>query len=708
MGAIADQRHKRKVQHYSPSSEERELVQYIAEQVAMGEAQRQGWAKNAWLGLSYYLGHQYARWDDRTARLRNDTPKRYDRRMVLNQTAPLVDTVVAKLTMHKPGWFVPPQTSSEEDIAKADACTKRLDYEYRQQGLRTQGIELVRWAVITGVGIARVSWSPLEGEKFTAADGTEVTPGEPSFEVCSPFMTYFDPGGNDSRMRDTRWAAEVRYMHVDDLDALYPKKGKFVTPDTSVSGDNFSASLLNEYQGRDANTHTSDLTDRVKVTAYYERSSPRHAKGLYAVVANGMVLDKGELPFDMLPFAIIRFLATPGKLFGIGLPERVRAAQDMVNEQISQRLKAVALTAAPKWTAEDNSIRSNAITSEPGEVIFHKPGTPPPRPAQQPQVSPQHEALERAGIAYMRDIAGVSDISLGAVPSGISGRAAQYQAEQDASKFAPVSGGIENAYERIGSLMLRHVHAYGLPEQLLRIVGEDRRVEVVEFYTDDITSYDVRVTEGSMAVRHPSVERESAMMSFDRGLFGDKTNPENIAKAREAMGMSNSDFIYGNNDSETLYAKEENYKFLNGGDSEPMPYEDHAAHIFTHRKALQSVEFRDLPPEQKMKLILHVAKHERIAWAVSNGKPWWVDLLGPVEMTPPAVAPSAPPQQAQVEEAEMEEAEMEEAEGPSFPLDEPEGFTPPGALPQVSPRGPGVAEFDNAPNEPELPQPGSE
>lgn len=705
MGAIADQRAKRKVLHYSPKPEEAELVRYINDQVQMGETQRQSWAKDAWLGLAYYLGHQYARWDDRSARLRNDTPKRYDRRMVLNQTAPLVDQVVSKLTMHKPGWFVPPQTGTEEDIAKADACTKRLEYEYRQQGLRTQNIELVRWAVITGVGIVRVTWNPLEGEKYTAEDGTEVTPGEPSFDVCSPFMTYFDPGGNDPRMKDTRWVAEVRYMHVDEVDALYPGKGKFVQPDTSVAGDNFSASLLNEYQGRDSNTRTSDLTDRVKVTAYYERSSPRHEKGLYAVTAGGMLLDEGELPFDMLPFAIVRFIATPGRLFGVGLPERVRAAQDMVNEQISQRLKAVALTAAPKWTAEENSIKSTAITSEPGEVIFHKPGTPPPRPAQQPQVSNQHEALERAGIMYMKDIAGVSDISLGAAPSGLSGRAAQYQAEQDASKFAPVSGGIENAYERIGSLMLRLIREYGPPEQQLRIVGEDRRVEVIEFYSSDITSYDVRVTEGSMAVKHPSVERESTLLSWERGLFGDKTNPENIAKAREAMGMSNNDYVYGNNDSETLYAKEENWKFLNGGTSQVMPYEDHSAHIFTHRKALQSVEFRNLPAEEKMKLILHTAEHEKIKYATDNGKPWWLDLLGPVEMTQPVVQ-VPPPGQPQVEEAEY-------AEEPEYPMDEREGpeqggYTIPGSLPQISPRGPGIGDFDNSPNEPELPQPGQE
>ena len=649
------------------------------------------------------MGHQWARWDQKSSRIVNDNPKRYDRRMVLNQTAPLVDTVVAKLTMHKPGWFATPQSGSEEDIAKADACTKRLDYEYRRQGLRSANIELTRWAVITGVGIVRVTWNPLGGEKFTGEDGTEVLPGEPSFDVSNPFLTYFDPGGNNPTLKDTRWAAEVRYMHVDEIDALYPKKGKYVQPDTSVAGDNFSAQLLSEYQGKDSNTKTSDLTDRVKVTAYYERSSPkRHKNGLYVVVANGIVLDQGDLPFDLLPFAIVRFIATPGKLFGLGLPERVRAAQDMVNEQISQRLKAVALTAAPKWTAEENSIKATAITSEPGEVIFHKPGTPAPRPAQQPQVSPQHEALERAGVMYMKDIAGVSDISLGAVPSGISGRAAQYQAEQDASKFAPVSGGIEDAYARIGSMMLQLVHAYGPPEQQLRIVGEDKRVEVVEFYSSDITSYDVRVTEGSMAVKHPSVERETTMMSFDRGLYGDKANPENIARARRDMGMSDNDYVYGNNDAETLYAKEENFKLLNGGDSEPMPYEDHAAHIFTHKKALQSVEFRNLPDEQKRKAILHLAKHMKYQFTAENGGQWWVDLLGPAEITPPVVqppAPGAPP----VQEAEV-------VDDDSYPMDEREqgGFTIPGSMPQISPRGPGVAEFDNEPNEPELAQPGQE
>lgn len=697
MSAITDARNaramkRRQKQNYNPGRDESEMVQFVCDQVAAGEDARQNWSQNAWLGLSYTQGHQWARYDQSKRRILNDTPKRYEYRMVLNHTAPICDTLVAKLTQHKPGWFCVPQSNEEADIAKADACTRRLEYEYRVQNMRTRGVDLVRWAVQTGTGIYRVSWDPTAGDPFVDPDtGETIIPGQPSVEVVPPLLTYFDPGCTQPDLRDCRWVAEIRYLHIDEVEARWPK-GKYVQPDTCVHGDNFSAQLLNDHRA-DPGKKNLDLSDRVKVIAYYERSSKRHPKGLYVVTANGMVLEETELPFDILPFVLIRFYASPGKLFGQGIPERARATQDMINHQISKRLQAVALVAAPKWTAEEGSIKQSAITSEPGEVIMHRPGTPRPQPANPPQVSPQHAALTAEGIAMMREICGVNDISLGSVPAALSGRAAQWQAEQDASKFAPISGEIEEAYARLGSLMLRMIHAYAPPQQTLRIIGEDKRVETIEFHTSDITSYDVYVTEGSMAVKHPSVMRETVLLGWRDGLYGDKSNPDNIANARKDMGWGNTDYLYGNNDAETNYAKEENYLFLNGSSSTVMPWEDHAKHVFCHRKALMSTEFRRLPPEQQMAFATHVAEHEKRAFEASQGKPWFVELVGPPDLAPPEQpeqgAPPAAPEQQNYDD-------IEEAFGPDeFDEDE-----------QSSVRGPGVSNYDTAPDEPELFEPG--
>lgn len=708
---------------------------FIHAQVARGEKERRWFNEQAWLGVAYFAGRQWARYDSANGRLYDQPPADGEIRRVINYIQPTVLSVVAKLTQHQPGWLVAPGTSDESDVEAARASDKLLEFEWYETGMRTKLPQALTWAACTGVGIVRVGWDADAGDEYeeddvegpghdgTAAheqpEGETVDPSEvgmnearqdaedsarapasktkktgaPKLFVCNPFNTILDPGGTEQDLSDTRWVAEIRYLPLDEVRDTWVN-GKHCSADACASTDIYAEQLLRDLQ-KDASSPTEYLADRVRVIYYYERPSSRYKHGVYAVCTQGVMLEVvEELPCGELPFSIVRFNAVPGKLYGLGMVGAARDPQDIVNEQITKRLQTVALIAAPKWTAEEDSISATAIDSEPGEVIMFKKNTQRPVPVPPPPISPEHERLERSAIDHIRQVTGVNEVTQGIIPGGISGRAAQWMAELDATKLSLVSGEIEAMCAKLGMLILKFWHSYTTVGRTLKVLGQNNRLEVLEFHASEIKSFDVRVQPNSMRVRHPSTKREETLLSWQSGGYGDPKNPEAIAQFRKDMEMGSLDYVQGNKDSESTYAKEENFAYNQGVESEPQPYEDHDTHIREHKAMLMSVEFRNQPRELQAALALHLAKHFKMKASAAAGVPWWDAMLGAPPAPPtttgggPAPTPQPvppPPTEAVYGPTDPPGMQPARAGGP--------GIAQMGSgMPQI--RGPGVAQTD--------------
>lgn len=730
----------------------RKVCAAIAQQVAAGERAREQWYADAWVFLCYYVGRQWVTFD-RGLRRPQDMPRApYEVRIVLNYTKVAVDAAVAKLTQHQPGWLCPPTTEDERAVEQARACEKLLDYLWHQLGMRPKIQELVKWAAVTGLGVARVSFdsaatdllggpdqpgeSPDPMAEFMGGsielevdeDGREIefkmasdavagapspsgVAGFPTFEVISPMSVVFDPGATRANLSDARWASELRWLHIDEIRERWPDTGRAVKVGQSSGVDsNIAAVVLQDFLGGSLSSSREALTlDRTLVVFYYERPSPRHPKGWYVVVAGDVVLEEHhELPAGRLPFVVVRFGQVPGRMYGQGLVEGAKSPQDVLNQQASAQVEMTRLHAAPKWAAEISSINQSAITNRPGEILWYAKGTAPPQPIPPVPISPQHEALQQASIQHIREITGVNEISLGIVPGSISGRAAQWMAELDATKLSLVTSELEEAMSVAGGMLLRLWRDYMPPQTTINVLGEQSNLEAWVFNSEDITTTSVRVVVGSMSVKHPSVKRETVITLAGIGAYGDIVgDPEARARLLREMEFGTPDWTAGEADAEARDQREENYQILtapiqfapDGSVISPVtvyPWQDHAAHIRELRLLLAGVDLRNAEVERFEVARKHLAEHEGWLSLQRQGYEWWTEF--------------APELAARVQPAAPQPVEVPPEQGAMLPPDvapiDPSTGLPVDAFgqemvasPQMSPemvnaRGPGVPVLD--------------
>lgn len=672
------------------------LAESVRKQVAAGETARQRWYSDAWVHLCYYTGRQWVEFDRSLSRPRERAKAPYEIRMVLNYTKTAVDAATAKLTQHQPGWLCPPVSDDERDVENARACERLLDYLWYQLQCRSKIQELVKWAAVTGVGVARVDFDSAATDTLggpdvageVTAQGGEIkmeveTPegdvelsggaffdvsaspsgpsGFPTLEVIPPFSWICDPGSTRKDLSDARWCIERRYVHIDEIRERWPETGRAVQVSESMGNDSTMGVLLQDFLGGEGQVTTEGLVlDRTEVLFYYERPSTRHPRGYYVAIAGDVVLEEHhELPAGRLPFVVIRYGAVPGRMYGQGIVEACRPVQDVINSQLSMRLEVVRKHAAPHWSAEIGSVSQNAITNKPGAIIYHAKGSAPPQQIPPPPISPQHEALEAAGVQHIREISGINEISLGIVPGSISGRAAQWMAELDATKLSLVTSELEEAMSTLGGMLLKLWRDYMPPESTIAVLGDNSKLEMWAFNSQAITTTTVRVLSGSMSVKHPSVKRETLVVMASQGVFGNLANdPEARARYLREMEFGTPDWTSGEADAESRYQREENYALLNGdlvfdevgNVIGPLvrvdPWQDHAAHIRELRLLLGSEEIREREVERFELARRHLAEHEGWLSLQRGGYEWWKEYAPELAAKMQSMAPQAQPEAA--------------------------------------------------------------
>lgn len=701
-----------------------------------GDDARQGWHANAWIHLCYYMGHQWVDYDRGLNRPRELPKARGEQRMTLNYTKVSVDAAVAKLSQHQPAWLVPPATDDERDVENARACGQLLDYLWHQLQCRSKVQELIKWAAVTGIGIMRVGFDSaavdtlggpdapqlpdesvidVEGPGFeveieAASQGNPSGPsGFPTLEVVPPFGVVFDPGAVRKDLSDARWVIERRWLHIDEIRERWPENGRYVkAAGTDGSGTGAASILMQDFLGTPTESSRAGMTmDRAEVWFFYEKPSRRFPGGRCVTATENVILEEHhELPAGRLPFVVVRYGSVPGRFYGQGIVEAVRPAQDMLNKQISARLQVVEYHSAPVWAVEVGSLTST-IGTRPGGKIEYNKGSTPPAPIPPPPISPQHEALENAAVQHIREISGINEISLGIVPGSISGRAAQWMAELDATKLSLVTSEIEEAMAVLGGMLLRLWRDYMPPETTISVLGKSSKLEAWAFENTAITSTSVRVLPGSMSVKHPSVKRETVVMLNAQGAYGDTVNdPKAQARLFRELEWGTPDWTEGEADSESKTQREENYLILTttiefddaGGVVLPVkaePWHDHAAHIQEIRMLLQSDELRNAEVERFEIARRHLAEHEGYASLIGQGWQWWTEYAPDIQAlgAPPAAPAPAMPQAVEAPPLPGQEPPIDPATGlPMDPFGGPMTEAPMADL--VGARGPGVSAFD--------------
>ena len=643
---------------YTPTVEQRKIATYVQHQVATSREAQRNDAVRTILRMMFWLGRQ---WDDVDlnglgARL-IDRQIVDDDRVVYNYVRAAVNSMVARLTENKPIVTVSPSTTDEDDREKARGCNHLVDHLWENLELQEDIKECVQWMVIAGLGTLKVSWDPTLGDPQETEDTSEeaqgvraagievpprtTKPGGLVGEALSPDEWGRDPGAK--KMKNARWAWHEAILHIDEIRERWPEFGMYVVPDAGLTRDRFTTtSLRNLYDPTDARPK-----DRARVIEYFERPSPRRPQGRYAVVSGDVTLQAEDvLPLGELPFIVARHNAVPGKLHGDGAVEDLFTPQKQINEKNAQRKATTDRMANPPWIAPLGSLVNGEPEGVPAELIeFNPRAGPPPRQAQVPPLPREHGEIASENVTHIFEIAGITDLARGRIPSGLSGRSIGMATDLEASLLGPTIRELQKLVRQLAIRMLTYWRRYCPLPVTLRVMGRGRLSETIEFHASDVPfDLDVKVSEDSMLPRHKSYKREQTLMFIERGMYGDVVNdPKARAKAWKSREFGEID-DEDDTDGEKIYAREEHAVFLGaverwvaegaieGTFVAPLGVradEDHATHEDVHSEWSLTGDFRRLPPECQRAFLAHRAEHSLIAWKAAQGQDWWVEFLSP-------------------------------------------------------------------------------
>jgi len=641
-GVITKEYSEKDVKTYNPTEKESKTVEYVRDQWQASEDAKQLIIENTWVGLAFYTGRQWARYNRVTRLLTEDNPPPWRVRMVLNYILPTVETLAGKLTENRPGFIAVPASDDEDDTEAARQSERLLMFLWHELGMQQKIHEAVKWMAVSGTAFFKCWWDTELGESYEFDEarvdetieylqglGVEV-PGQteqrktglPVVDVLSPLEVGWDPGAKD--MDTCRWMIHANMLHIDEVRDRWPDKGKYVKPSVSSESEMQSQQILREFSRNSATTE-SPLMDRTMVLEYFEKPSPRHPEGYYAIVAGDIVLEEQEfLPYKKLPFMVMRHNTVPGRLAGEGVVTPLIPAQKELNKSVSQRIENKNLHAQPKWRAEKGSVDRQSFTDEPGEIIFYnRTAARPPEPLPPPPLSPEHRLLEKEQIEHITNLSGISDVARGDIPSQISGRAIGLISDMDTTRHGPSVRELEHAIERMAEMWLWMWREYMPIPATIQVIGTNHALEVLEFHASQIKTTRVRVQSNSMLPKMASYRREQIMQMYQVGMLGNPQDPATSVKARKLMEFGEIDSIYGDASKDRNYAREENYLLRTGHVPDVSPWEDHITHIDVHLDFMKTVDFRLLPTEVQANIERHVAWHYYAESQQRQGVPWW-------------------------------------------------------------------------------------
>lgn len=207
--------------------------------------------------------------------------------------------------------------------------------------------------------------------------------------------------------------------------------------------------------------------------------------------------------------------------------------------------------------------------------------------------------------------------------------------------------------------------------RLLHMIGENGKTDLVTFREDDYdwdNDFVPEVYSGRPMSRSARISEVIEFMGAQ--MFTDDIAAE---RARKLLG---EEYAYATTSDpfpeDRARAKRENLEHLRDPSAvlQAQTYDTHRIHIEEHRKYMRTVEFENLPPEQRQTMMMHDELHELMAMgaegAASGGEQQQQPMQPGPEGAPPGVEsppsggasldPAPPP--SVTEFAQMDEAQQ--------------------------------------------------
>ncbi|MBO4262402.1 MAG: hypothetical protein J5903_01305 [Clostridia bacterium] len=542
---------------------------------------------------------------------------------VYNHIAPIMDTRISRLTRTYPLMSVRAATSDEADLKTAKITTSILNSTWSRIDMNAALREATMWSEVCGTAFYEVVWNGNKGREIGEVDGTKVKEGDVSVTVVSPFGIFPDSMSANG-LEDCKSVIHARAMHIADVEARYGVK--LTGKDVDIYG------LCVEGAGENGDETVAH--DSVVVIERFERPSADYPCGRVIAVAEDKLLYLGELPYFNgedgsrdIPFVMQRSILVAGRFFGESIVERLIPLQRSYNAVKNRKQEFLNRLSMGVFAVEDGSVDVDEFAEEglsPGRVVVYRQGTRPPTLLGAGNVPMDFVYEEERLTNEFILISGVSEFSrTSQIGSNISsGTALQLLIEQDDARLLTTTEQILSAVRKIAKHIIRLFKQFAADGRIMRIAGENGKVETCYFNSSDVSSDDVIFDTENQLNFTPAQKKSAVYELIGTGLLNDENgrlDERTKGKLLEILGFGSIDNVRDVDRLHAAKAEKENI----AGFKEEVPideYDDHEIHLAEHTRFLLSEESEAVRNNEKTKsnVLSHLRAHRQAALATAK------------------------------------------------------------------------------------------
>jgi hypothetical protein len=399
-----------------------------------------------------------------------------------------------------------------QDIPFADIINKICDSEWERNNWMMVVQEVILDGYITGSGISKMDYDP----KLMYGLGAPVYTSE------EPLYCYPDPECNDVNDNKSEAFFKAYPVPTDRLKAMYPKRADKIKSDISGTKEvkdkyELNRSYMTEHMStsmqmpelsfdsdkgsdysipktmvyecylkpNDVEEHAEQNEDGSKIY----KVQRKYPNGRYVVIANGMILSDGPLPFEdgEIPFHKYVNYVDPRQFWGISEVEQLASPQIILNKILSYTIDVLLYTSNPIWIVDNSAdVDTDNLNNIPGAVVEKAPNSEVRRENGPPLNPGFMQVLDRV-IGWFNDVAGQSDFSRGEAPGGVTAASAIEQLiSASRTRIRQRMRNLDCYLKNAGRQWLFRVLEHYTAPRVYRLTNQDGSQYFLKFHVDNV------------------------------------------------------------------------------------------------------------------------------------------------------------------------------------------------------------------------------
>ncbi len=578
------------------------------------------------LNMNFYMGNQYCDVGYGGAVREVDREYFWQEREVFNHIAPIIDIRLSKLSKIKPKMMVCPATNEEQDIYTAKVGKKVLDVVGNKVGIMSKINQATKWSEICGTSFYKISWNSNLGQIVALEeDGKKIKSGEVDISVCSPFEIYPDSATHES-LQECQSIIHARVYSVSQIKHIYgvDVEGKDVNV---YCLDGVSSSLGGlGILGHSTKLVETTRTNSAVVLEKYVKPNAEYPNGRFIIIAGQTLIYDGELPYlngvdGKREFPFVRQICNEevGNFWGVSMINRLIPIQRAYNAVKNRKHEYINRLTLGVLAVEDGSVDIDNLEEEglaPGKILVYRQGATAPKFMGGETLPTDFEKEEERLLQEFYTLSGTSEIgSMDSVSASLSGVALELLIDENETRLKFTTDSIKNAIKTVAKQILRLYKQYAILPRLLKIVGDDGKLDVIYFKGSDLSSDDVQFDTENESNETLSQRRNMIFQLLDKNLLCDeegKISNSMKAKIMDNIGFGSWDNSVDLTDLHIKNADQENKDMFDGKQLHVKEIDDDNLHLTQHIAYMLKVIYPCDEPNKKVEeaILKHIAEHK--------------------------------------------------------------------------------------------------